>query len=135
MNEETKEFVRRQLWTMVLKIQDILRPPELVGSPFQCKADGSPTTSPLLEDLDPDSPQPLISDSDVRDRIYQCYLYFRVRLHKDQLLDMPPQAGRSVFTHDNTALAILWWMKRALLRGSLIRRGGVGIQIIGSTRR
>lgn len=99
MNEDTKESVCRQLWTMISQIRDIPRPPELVDGSFQCMVDGSPTRSLLLEDLDPGSPQPLMSGSDIRDRIYQRYLYFGGRLYKDQLPDMLPRADCSVFTH------------------------------------
>lgn len=135
MNEETKESVCRQLWTMISQIRDIPRPPELVDGPFQCMVDGSPTTSPLLEDLDPDSPQPLMSDSDVQDRIYQRYLYFGGRLYKDQLPDMLSRADRSVFTHGDIAPRNIMADEEGNVTGIFDWERQAGIRITGSMRR
>ncbi|PLN74733.1 hypothetical protein BDW42DRAFT_198146 [Aspergillus taichungensis] len=56
----------------------------------------------MLEDLQR-PPRPLLSDADVRARIYERYLRFNGLRYKDQLPRMLPRSERSVFTHADIA--------------------------------
>jgi hypothetical protein len=97
LDEKTKEYVCRQIWAWISKICDIQRPLKLKGV-FQCAADGSPTGDPLIEDLQKPA-RPLMSDTELRARIYECYFHFGGRRFEHQLPDMLPRSNSSVFTH------------------------------------
>ena len=56
----------------------------------------------MLADLK-DPPRPLTSDSELRERIYERYIYFCGRLYEHTLPDMLPRSNRSVFTHGDIA--------------------------------
>ncbi|KAJ5790555.1 uncharacterized protein N7518_007566 [Penicillium psychrosexuale] len=101
LDDEAKESVCLQLWDLISKIRTIARPQELEGL-YQCAADGSPSRDAMLEDLQ-DPPRPLSSDSDLRSRIYERYLYHAGTRYENQLLDMLPCSERSVFTHGDIA--------------------------------
>lgn len=101
LDEKTKESVCRQLWGFIANIRNIPRPTELNGF-FQCAVDGTPTTDPMLADLN-EPARPLMNDSDVRARIYERYCHFGGRRYEHQLPDMLPRSDRSVFTHADIA--------------------------------
>ena len=103
LDEANKEFVCRQTWDLISKIREIPRPEELQNGPFQCSADGSLSKDPMLMDLNFRSPKALMNGHDVRDRIYERYLYFNGRRFEGQLLDMLPLSETSVFTHADIA--------------------------------
>ncbi|RAK96386.1 aminoglycoside phosphotransferase family protein [Aspergillus ibericus CBS 121593] len=98
---QSKESICLQLWDLISKWREIPLPSNLTGL-YQCAADGSPSRDPLLEDLQ--SPKrPLTSDSELRGRIYERYLYFGGLRYKHTLPDMLPRSDRSVFTHGDIA--------------------------------
>lgn len=101
LSDKAKDFVCCQLWDLISKIRDIPPPSELRDL-FQCAADGSPTRDPLLEDLQ-EPARPLVTDSELRTRIYERYLHFGGRRFEHQLLDMLPQSSSSIFTHADIA--------------------------------
>lgn len=101
LNADSKESVCRQVWDLISKWREVPRPPKLDG-PFQCAADGSPSRDPLLEDLK-SPPRPLMSDSELRARIYERYLTCGGRRYENKLPDMLPRSDRSVFTHGDIA--------------------------------
>jgi aminoglycoside phosphotransferase len=103
LDEKAKESICHQTWDLISKIRDIKPPSELQGlGLFQCLADGSPSRDKLLEDLQ-EPARPLMSDSELRVRIYERYLHFGGRRYMDQLPDMLPRASSSVFTHADIA--------------------------------
>lgn len=101
LDEKTKEYVCRQNWDLISNIRDIQRPLELKDV-FQCAADGSPTGDPLIEDLK-NPARPLMSDMELRARIYERYFHFGGRRFEHQLPDMLPRSNSSVFTHADIA--------------------------------
>ncbi|KAJ5229572.1 hypothetical protein N7489_010280 [Penicillium chrysogenum] len=78
------------------------RSPTEFETPYQCAADGSLSQDPMLEDLQVPA-RPLLSDSDLRARIYERYLYHGGSRCENQLLDMPPHSESSVSTHADIA--------------------------------
>ena len=119
LDVESKKSLCLQLWDLISKWREIPRPPKIDGI-FQCAADGSPSRDPLLEDLN-SPPRPLMSDSELRARIYERYLNFRGLHYEHKLPNMLPRSNRSVFTHgdvssrnimvndQNTVTGILDW--------------------------
>lgn len=103
LDEAKKEFVCRQTWDLISKIREIPRSKELQNGPYQCSADGSLSEDPMLADLDRQSPKALMSDHDVRNRIYERYLHFGGKRYEGKLLDMLPLSEASVFTHADIA--------------------------------
>jgi hypothetical protein len=101
LDEKAKESICHQTWDLISKIRDINPPSELQGL-FQYLADGSPSRDKLLEDLQ-EPARPLISDSELRARIYERYLHFGGRRYLDQLPDMRLRSSSSVFTHADIA--------------------------------
>lgn len=101
LDDKTKERVCHETWDLITKMREIPRPPELKDL-FQCAADGAPTTDKLIEDLD-EPPKPLLTDDDVRGRIYKRYLRYAGRRYEKELPDMLPRSSRSVFTHADIA--------------------------------
>ena len=101
LDDGTKQSICVQLWDLISSIRDISRPEGLVGL-YQCAADGSLSRDPMLEDLRTPG-RPLSSDSELRSRIYDRYIYYGGTRYENQLLDMLPQSERSVFTHADIA--------------------------------
>ena len=101
LDGDAKESICLQLWDLVAKIRTIAPPPKL-SELYQCLADGSPSCDPMLENLQW-PPRPLLSDADVRARIYERYLRFGGLRYKDQLPRMLPRSERSVLTHADIA--------------------------------
>ncbi|WEW60771.1 hypothetical protein PRK78_006259 [Emydomyces testavorans] len=101
LDDKTKKSVCRETWDLITKLRQISQPPELRGL-FQCLADGSPTRDPLIEDLE-EPRRPLLTDEDLRARIYERYLYFGGLRYKDQLPQMLPRSSYTVFTHADIA--------------------------------
>ncbi|RJE24596.1 Choline/ethanolamine kinase [Aspergillus sclerotialis] len=56
----------------------------------------------MLEDLQKPA-RPLLSNSELRSRIYDRYIHCGGTRYENQLLDMLPQSERSVFTHGDIA--------------------------------
>jgi hypothetical protein len=101
LDEKTKKSVCLQIWDLISKIRNIEPSLELKDL-VQCAADGSPTRDPLLEDLQ-EPARPLISDSELRARIFERYLHCGGRRFKSELPDMLPRSSSSVFTHADIA--------------------------------
>ncbi|KAJ6123897.1 hypothetical protein N7471_011214 [Penicillium samsonianum] len=101
LDDKAKESICLQLWDLISKIRKIARPQELEG-PYQCAADGSLSRDAMLEDLQ-EPARPISSDSDLRSRIYERYLYHGGSRYENQLLDMLPHSESSVFTHADIA--------------------------------
>jgi thiamine kinase-like enzyme len=101
LEDEAKESICLQLWDLISKIRTIARSQEVEG-PYQCAADGSLSRDPMLEDLQ-EPARPILSDSDLRARIYERYLYHGGSRYENQLLDMLPHSQRSMFTHGDIA--------------------------------
>lgn len=101
LDEKSKESVCLQVWGLISSIRAIPCPSKLTDL-FQCAADGSMTRDPMLEDLK-DPARPLKSDSDLRARILERYLYFGGRRYKHQLHNMLPRSDCTVFTHADIA--------------------------------
>ncbi|EER29338.1 hypothetical protein D8B26_008064 [Coccidioides posadasii str. Silveira] len=102
LNEVTKLKICRKIWGLLAQLRSIPRPPECDGL-FQCSADGSSSTDPLLEDLGPPPHRPILTDEELRARIYERYIHFGGRLYEHTLPDMLPRSSRSVFTHADIA--------------------------------
>ena len=101
LDDEAKESICLQLWDLISKIRNIPRPQGVVGL-YQCLADGSLSRDPMLEDLQKPG-RPLLSDSELRSRIYERYLHCGGTRYENQLLDMLPTSEHSVFTHADIA--------------------------------
>lgn len=119
LNRETKMALCRQIWNLISEIRTVPRPPELQKGPYQCDTNGFPTNDPLLADLDLKFPRPLMSDKEVRDRIYERYLHFGGRQYKDQLPNLLPQSESSVFTHADIAPRNIMVDERNFITGIL----------------
>ncbi|CRG87972.1 hypothetical protein PISL3812_04994 [Talaromyces islandicus] len=105
LGDEAKNFVCCQTWDLISQVRDIQPPLELKGL-FQCAADGSPSRDPLLSDLQ-EPARHLMSDSELRSRIYERYFHCGGRRYEHELPDMLPRSARSVFTHADIAPEIL----------------------------
>ncbi|KAI9826020.1 MAG: hypothetical protein M1826_006818 [Phylliscum demangeonii] len=102
VEESSKERICRQIWDLIVEWRMIPPQPEL-SHLFQCLADGSAATEdPLLKDLET-PPTPLLTDQDVRSRIYRRYRHFHGERYADTLPDMLPRSRQSVFTHGDIA--------------------------------
>jgi hypothetical protein len=97
LGDEAKESICLQLWDLISRLRNIARPSELEGL-YQCSADGSPSRDPMFEDLQ-EPARPLSSDSELRARIYERYIYHGGIRFQKQLLNMLPRSERSVFMH------------------------------------
>jgi hypothetical protein len=98
---ETKQRLCQDIWDIVAKIRKIHYPSEYQQF-VQCTADGSATHDPLIEHLKT-PPTPLLSDSQLRERIFERYLHFGGRRHEKDLPQMLPLSQHSVFTHADIA--------------------------------
>lgn len=97
LDSRAKERVCRELWGIVMQLRQVPRPPS-VGSVYQCEADGSPSRDILLEDLNK-PPSPILTDDDLRARIYERYLHFNGGSYPEDLPSLLPRSFTSVFTH------------------------------------
>jgi hypothetical protein len=101
LDDEAKESICLQLWDMLSKIRNIPRPQGFEGL-YQCLADGSPSQDPMFKDLQTPA-RPLLSDFEVRARIYERYTHCGGTRYDNELPDMLPRSERSVFTHADIA--------------------------------
>lgn len=101
LDDEAKEPICLQLWNLISNLRNIARPQEVEGL-YQCLADDSLSRDPMLEDLQKPA-RPLLSDSELRVRIYERYNHHGGTRYENQLLDMLPRSECSVFTHADIA--------------------------------
>lgn len=93
----TKERICHDLWEVVKQLRQIPRPPAL-GRLYQCGADGSTSADVLLKDLT-EPPSPILTDDDLRARIYERYRHYNGGSFPEHLPDILPLSSVSVFTH------------------------------------
>lgn len=97
LDTSRKERVCHDIWEVVNQLRRIPRPPTLVHL-YHCRADGSPSVDVLLKDLN-EPPSPILTDDDLRDRIYERYLHYNGGSFPEDLLEILPHSSASVFTH------------------------------------
>lgn len=100
LDQESKEAVCREIWDIVWRLRNIERT-DLVGNIYQCAADGTPSKG-ILEDVQKPA-RPLMSDEEVRARLYERYLHAGGQVLRDLLPELLPRSDRSVFTHGDIA--------------------------------
>ncbi|KAF1999752.1 hypothetical protein P154DRAFT_563821 [Amniculicola lignicola CBS 123094] len=100
--DEIKEDVCNRIWDLIYQFRTIPKPTEFANS-FQCAADGTASTDVLIKALPTHSSDPLASDADLRQRIYERYWEFNGRRYEKELPDMLPRSDRTVFTHSDIA--------------------------------
>ncbi|WEW55900.1 hypothetical protein PRK78_001335 [Emydomyces testavorans] len=99
LDTKKKQHVCEELWTMINKLRQIPKPPDLRHH-YLCLADGSGSPDPLVAEygLDIRHP-PLTDDKAVKEQIYNCYYANNGRAYENKLFDMLPCSKTSVFTH------------------------------------
>jgi serine/threonine protein kinase len=96
-DNDTKERICRNLWQVVVRLQQIPRPPAFADL-YQIGADGSPTIDVLIRDIN-ETGTPILTDEALRARIYERYLHFNGGSYPESLPDILPRSSTSVFSH------------------------------------